>query len=239
VKQRTPFSLLVLCLTALVGSMSCAVPAQPGRVIERVDAAEVQRIVQYFGHVKTLSREALRREYAQQEAAFAHDRSDENRLRLAFLLGLPETDFSNPASALDLLQDYLNESEAHQGPFREIATLLYVYIQSNKQHAMYASLFTRLQEELRSTERQLMAQQQLSQKLQDELEAQRALAAALSKQLQEALSERERHVLAQQQLSKKLQDERKQVKKLQDQIERIKDIEKSLIEREQTGNKGT
>jgi hypothetical protein len=36
-----------------------------------------------------------------------------------------------------------------------------------------------------------------------------------------------------------LQDERKNVKRLQEQIERIKDIEKGLIEREQKDNKGT
>ncbi len=238
-KHHIPFPVLVLCLLALVCYMSCTVPAQPRRLVERVDATEVERFFQYFGHIKALPREALRREHIQQEAAFAHDRSDENRLRLALLLGLPETDFSNHAYALELLQEYLNEPEPHQAQFRDIAALLYTCIQSNKHNSMYASLFTQLQEELRSTERQLMAQQQLSKKLQDELEAQRALAYTLSKQLQEALSERERHSLAQQQLSKKLQDERKQVKKLQDQIERIKDIEKSLIEREQTGNKGT
>jgi hypothetical protein len=36
-----------------------------------------------------------------------------------------------------------------------------------------------------------------------------------------------------------LQDERRNVKRLQEQIERIKDIEKGLIEREQKDNKGT
>lgn len=238
-KHRIPFPVIVLCLLALVCYMSCTVPAQPRRVFERVDATEMERFFQYFGHISALPREALRREHRQQEAAFAHDRSDENRLRLAFLLGLPNTDFSNHAYALELLQEYLNEPEPHQAPFRELATLLSTCIQSHKQNMMYASLLTQLQAELRSTERQLVAQQQLSKKLQDELEAQKALAYTLNKQLQEALGERERHSLAQQQLSKKLQDEKKQVKKLQDQIERIKDIEKSLIEREQTGNKGT
>lgn len=238
-KQPTLFPVLVLCLVALAGYMSCTVPAQPMRGAESLPASELERLLQYFEYAKTLSREALRREYVQQEAAFAHDRRDANRLRLAFLLSLPDTDFRNHAYALELLQDYLHESALHPPPLREIAALLYAYLQSNAQNATYASLCTRWQEELRSAERLLLVQQQRSTKLQEELEAQRALATALSKQLQEALSDRERHVLAQQQLSKKLQDERKQVKKLQEQIERIKDIEKSLIEREQTSNKGT
>ncbi len=62
---------------------------------------------------------------------------------------------------------------------------------------------------------------------------------SLGKQLQEALSEKERQFATQQQLNKKLQDEKKNVKRLQDKIEKIKDIEKSLIEREQRDNKGT
>jgi hypothetical protein len=36
-----------------------------------------------------------------------------------------------------------------------------------------------------------------------------------------------------------LRDERRNVKRLEEQIEKIKDIEKSLIEREQKDNKGT
>ena len=132
-KHRTTFPVLVLCLVALVCYMSCTVPAQPRRVFERVDATEVERFFEYFGQIRALPREALRREHRQREAAFAHDRSDENRLRLALLLGLPETDFGNQAYALELLQEYLNEPEPHHTQFRDLATLLYTCIQSNKQ----------------------------------------------------------------------------------------------------------
>jgi hypothetical protein len=96
-----------------------------------------------------------------------------------------------------------------------------------------------LQEALRDQERQLGAQQQLNKKLQTDLEAQKSLAHSLSKQLQEALSDKERELIAQQQLSKKLQDEKRNVRRLQEKIEKIKDIEKSLIEKEHTNDKGT
>jgi predicted transcriptional regulator len=53
------------------------------------------------------------------------------------------------------------------------------------------------------------------------------------------LNEKERQFAVSRYLDKRLQDERRNVKRLQEQIERIKDIEKSLIEREQKDNKGT
>jgi hypothetical protein len=100
-------------------------------------------------------------------------------------------------------------------------------------------LIKQLQEALYDKERQLSAQQQLNKKLQTDLEAQKSLTHNLGKQLQEALSDIERQLLAQQQLSRKLQDERRNVRRLQEKIDKIKDIEKSLIEKEHTNDKGT
>ena len=61
----------------------------------------------------------------------------------------------------------------------------------------------------------------------------------ISKKLQEILNDKERQFAVSRYLDKRLQDERRNVKRLQEQIERIKDIEKSLLEREQKDNKGT
>jgi hypothetical protein len=239
VKHHTTLAVIVISLLALVCYMSCTVPAQPRMAFERVEDTAVDRFLSYFRRIRALPYDALQREHALQEAAFASDPSDENRLRLVLLLSLPDTNFGNNTSALKLLQDYLNTAEPQQGQFREIAALLYTYIHNNTQNSGSDARLKQLQEELSGTERQLAAEQQLSQKLQAELEAQKSLAHGLSKQLQEALSHRNRHMIVQQQLNRKLQDEKKHVKRLQEQIEKIKDIEKSLIERENTGNKGT
>ena len=101
------------------------------------------------------------------------------------------------------------------------------------------SLVCIISKEIAEKNHQFAEQQKIIKKLQDDLALQKALYSTINKQLQEALSEKERQLISKEQINKKLQDERKQVKKLQDQIERIKDIEKSLIEREHTGNKGT
>jgi hypothetical protein len=213
--------------------------AQPMRVFEPVGETEVERFFHYVGHLRALPREALQHEHTQQEAAFAHDHSAASRLRLALLLSLPDTSFTNTTQALQLLQDYLKEPEQQPAHLHELAALLFTCITNNKHTYIYESLVQQLQAELSGKEHQLMTQQQLNQKLRNDLEAQKALVHSLNKQLQEALSDRERRLVAQQQLNKKLQDEKKHVKRLQEQIEKIKDIEKSLIERENTDNKGT
>ena len=238
-EYHTTWPVIVLCLlTCLV---SCTVPAQPRAVLARVEETEMERFFQYFARLRALSREALQREYAQQEIAFVHSRSAVDRLRLALLLSLPDTNFENTTYALELLQEYLNEPTPSQAQFREIAVFLCTFIQNKKPDNVPSEplIAQQLQEALRDQERQLVAQQQLNKKLLIELEVQKSLAHNLSKQLQGALSDKERQLIAQEQLSKKLQDERRNVRRLQDKIEKIKDIEKSLIEKEHTNDKGT
>ena len=232
------WQVLVLCLLTCI--VSCTVPAQPRTVLAHVEESEMERFFQYFARIKALSREALQREYAQQASTFVHSRSAADRLRLALLLSVPDTDFANTTYALELLQEYLNEPAQNHTQLREIATFLLTFIPTPKPDEVPSEpLIKQLQEELHDKERQLIAQQQLNKKVQTELEAQKSLAHTLSKQLQEALSDKERELIAQQQLSRKLQDEKRNVRRLQEKIEKIKDIEKSLIEKEHTNDKGT
>ena len=238
-KPHTTAGVIATCLLVLVCCANCAVPAPPRTAPKRVEATEGERFFQYFASIRALPREALRQEYTRQEVAFAQSRSDEDRLRLALLLSLPETDFGNRLSALELLQTYLNEPEQPHTRSLDIAVFLVTFIHATKQNDAYASLAKRLQETLNDKERELASQQQINKKLRDESDTQRFLHNSLGKQLQEALSEKERQFATQQQLNKKLQDEKKNVKRLQEKIEQIKDIEKSLIEREQRDNKGT
>jgi hypothetical protein len=239
VKPHTVSGVIATCLLVLVWCANCAVPVPPSTVPERVEATEGEHFFQYFAYIRGLPREALRQEYARQEVAFAQSHSDEDRLRLALLLSLPETDFGNRLYALELLQAYLNEPEQPHTRSLDIAVFLMTFIHTENQNNAYESLAKRLQEALNEKERELASQQQLSKKLQDELDMQRSLHNSLGKQLQEALSDKEHQLAMQHQLNKKLQDERKNVKRLQDKIEKIKDIEKSLIEREQRDNRGT
>lgn len=236
---------LLLCLVLLGGAVPQATPGPAVAGLERAPAASAtpaERFFHYFHHVRTLSPDALRQERARQDRAFTEDRSPENRLRLALVLSLPGQE-SNRPYALDLLQRYLWAPEPASADFVDVAAFLVTFIQDTAPPPPPPPLadpqLKHLQTELQEKERLLAAQQQRIKKLQEELDAQRSIQATLSKQVQDTLRGKERQQTMVQQLNKKLQDERRNVKRLQDKIEKIKDIEKSLMDRERTDNKGT
>jgi hypothetical protein len=239
VKSLITSGVIATCLCAIMYCVSCAVPAPPVRTVERDAATEIGRFFQYFVSLRSLSREALSREYARQEAAFAQSHSAEDRLRLILLLSLPDTDFGNRLYALELLQAYLNEPEPHPTGLMDVAVFLMTFMENKTYRSAYESRIHDLKKDLAEKEHQLVEQQQTIKKLQEDLGAQRTLHNNISRRLQEILNEKERQFAVSRYLDKRLQDERRNVKRLQEQIERIKDIEKSLIEREQKDNKGT
>jgi hypothetical protein len=239
VKSRITSGVIATCACAIMYCVSCAVPASPGRTIERAEATEIERFFQYFVYLRSLPVEGLSREYARQEVAFAQSHSAEDRLRLVLLLSLPETDFGNRLYAFELLQAYLNESEPRPTGFMDIAVFLVTFMENKTYLSAYKSRVYNLKKEIAEKDHQFVEQQQIIKKLQDDLAMQKILYSNLNKQLQEALSEKERQLVSKEQINKKLQDERRNVKRLQEKIEKIKDIEKSLMEKEHMDNKGT
>ena len=238
-KSLITSGVIVTCLCAIMYCMSCAVPASSMRTGEGAAAGEMERFFQYFVSLRALPREALSHEYARQEAAFAQSHSAEDRLRLVLLLSLPDTEFGDHLRALELLQAYLNEPEPHPTGSMDIAVFLMTFMENKTYRSAYESRISDLKKDLAEKEQQLAEQQQTSKKLQDDLGAQKILYNNTNKKLQEILNEKERQFAVSRYLDKRLQDEKRNVKKLQEQIERIKDIEKGLIEREQKDNKGT
>ena len=230
---------IAICLCAIMYCVSCAVPAPLVRAVERSEATEIERFFQYFVSLKALPLDALSHEYARQEAAFAQSHSAEDRLRLVLLLSLPNTDFGNRRYALELLQAYLDEPASPSTGLMDVAIFLMTFMENKPYLSAYESRIHNLKKDLAEKEHQLVDQQQTVKKLQEDLGAQRVLHTNISRKLQEILSEKERQFAVSRYLDKRLQDERRNVKRLQEQIERIKDIEKSLIEREQKDNKGT
>jgi hypothetical protein len=189
--------------------------------------------------LRALPPEALNREYARQEAAFAQSHSAEDRLRLVLLLSLPDTDFENRLYARELLQSYLNAPEPHPQGLTDVAVFFMTFMENKTSLSAYKSRIHNLRKDLAEKEHQLVEQQQTIKKLQEDLGVQRALHSNISRKLQETLSEKEQQFAVSRNLDRKLRDERRNVKRLEEQIEKIKDIEKSLIEREQKDNKGT
>jgi DNA repair exonuclease SbcCD ATPase subunit len=239
VKSPLTSGVIATCVCAIMYCVSCAAPAASVHAIERPEATAIEQFFQYFVSLKALPPDVLDREYAQREAAFAQSHSAEDRLRLALLLSLPHTDFENRRYALELLQAYINEPEPQPTGWMDVAVFLMTFMENKPYLDTYESRIYNLKKELAEKEHQLEEQQQTIKKLQEELGAQRTLYSNTSKKLQEILNEKERQFEVSRYLDKRLQDERRNVKRLQEQIEKIKDIEKSLIEREQKDNKGT
>jgi hypothetical protein len=202
-------------------------------------ATDIERFFQYFVSLRSLPPEALNREYVRQETAFAQSHSAEDRLRLVLLLSLPDTDFGNRLYALELLQAYLNEPEPHPTGLADVAAFFMAFMENKTSLSGYKSRIHDLKKDLAEKEHQLAEQQQIIKKLQEDLVSQRVLHSNISKKLQETLNEKEQQFAVSRNLDRKLRDERRNVKRLEEQIERIKDIEKSLIERDQKDNKGT
>ena len=238
-KSLITSGVMATCLCVIMYCVSCAVPVPPVRAVEHADSTDMERFFRYFVFLRVLPLDVLSSEYARQEAAFAQSHSAEDRLRLVLLLSLPDTDFGNRPYALELLQAYLNESDSQPTGLMDVAVFLMTFMENKLHHSAYESRIHNLKKDLAEKEHQLMEQQQISKKLQEDLVAQRLLNNSINKRLQEILNEKERQFAVSRYLDKRLQDEIKNVKRLQEQIERIKDIEKGLIEREQKDNKGT
>ena len=238
-KSLTTAGVIATCLCAIMYCVSCAVPAPPVRAVEHTETTEIERFFRYFVFLRSLPLDVLSSEYARQEAIFAQSHSVENRLRLVLLLSLPDTDFGNRRYALELLRAYLDEPEPHPTGLMDVAVFLMTFMENKTYRSTYQLRIHNLKKDLAEKEHQLAEQQEIIKKLQDDLGSQKVLYNNISKKLQETLNEKENQFALSRYLDKRLQDERRNVKRLQEQIERIKDIEKSLIEREQKDNKGT
>jgi DNA repair exonuclease SbcCD ATPase subunit len=239
VKSLITSGVIATCVCVIMSCVSCAVPTPAVRTVQPIEAPAIECFFQYFVSLRALPPEALNREYARQETAFAQSHSAEDRLRLVLLLSLPDTAFENRPYALELLQAYLNESEPHLTGLTDVAGFFMTFMENKTSLSTYKSRIHDLKRGLAEKEHQLAEQQQTIKKLQADLESQRIIHSNISKKLQETLNEKENQFAISRNLDRRLRDERRNVKRLEEQIERIKDIEKSLIERDQKDNKGT
>ena len=159
---------ITTCMCAIMYCVSCAVPAPSVRAVERAEATEIERFFQYFVLLRSLPPGTLSREYARQEAAFAQSHSAEDRLRLVLLLSLPDTDFGNRLYALELLQAYLNEPGPHPTGLMDVAVFLMTFMENKTYRSTYELRIHNLKKDLAEKEHQLVEQQQIIKKLQDE-----------------------------------------------------------------------
>jgi len=151
------------CASALA---ACAVSIR-----ENHESRQVTELIGYTQKVAALRAEEQRRELNASNQIFSKDRRAYSRVRLALLLALPGTTFSDDTRAASLLEPLAGDSEP--GPMQEFAGLL------------YAQISERLREQRRSAQ------------LKEQLEAMKAIernAAQLKEQL-DAMRAIERKIL--------------------------------------------
>ena len=86
--------------------------------------AEVAALLAYYQDLQAMPQEELRREYQNASQAFARERSELARLRLALLLCVPGTNWSDDARLLALLDGADSRKAPAASPRRHLVVLL-------------------------------------------------------------------------------------------------------------------
>jgi hypothetical protein len=92
-------------------------------------SSDAENLLSYFSHLRKLSGPELAREHDSARQAFSTGRSEYNRVRLAMVVALPNTPFSDESRALDLLEPL---AKSHDPQLSGLAYLLASQIQERK-----------------------------------------------------------------------------------------------------------
>ena len=161
---------------------TCALTTSP-----QSQAAELERLLQYFVYIRALPPQTVQRERAQQMQVLAQQKSAESRLKVALLLSLPSASPQDKARGLELLREYLRAEQITPNPVRDLAYMLLTLLTDRAEPDLVPA------------------------------------------------GKKRRGVRCEEQL----QVEYKSVQKLRKQIEELKNLEKTLLERDGTTQKGT
>lgn len=147
---------------------------------------ETERLLLYHDYLRKLDPAQLAAEYARTREEFARTQADGDRLRLALVLGLPQTSVFNPAQAQALLEPLLARGATRNTQLFPLARLVHdVLGEQRRLDGQLSTANQRLRDERRRAE---SAEQLLSTDLQNALQKLReeqSRAVALEKKLQE------------------------------------------------------
>lgn len=116
-------------------------------------ASDTESLLLYYQHVRNLSGSDASREHEAAWQAYARARTDFNRVRLALILSLPGTAFTDDARALGLLDTVAK----HQGGrLRGLAVVLRTHLQEQQRLAANAHGLQQKLDALKSLERNMI-----------------------------------------------------------------------------------
>lgn len=118
--------------------------------------SDVDEALRYSQRIKKLTPAELTKEYEQVSQAFARSKSDLGRVRLALLLSLPNTSFSDDGVALNLLKEWLKESKPPYTGLRAFGFFLSGTLEEKREADKRADALQKKLDALKSMEKNLM-----------------------------------------------------------------------------------
>jgi len=110
---------------AVPAPASAAVAAPAPGVNHVKENSEVSALLAYYQQLLELPADELRREYLGTSQAFARERSELSRLRLALLMSVPGTAWRDDARLLALLEGSASNKSPPDSPRRQFVVLLH------------------------------------------------------------------------------------------------------------------
>ena len=127
---------------------------EPAPTIEmQRPVSDVESLLLYYRHIGRLKENQLGRELEIARAAYARESSDFNRVRLAMVLGLPNTSLNDNTRALELLEPVVNNQT---GDFSALASLLSMQLKERTRLDANAQDLQKKLDALKSLERSMM-----------------------------------------------------------------------------------
>jgi hypothetical protein len=145
---------LIGCLALLAGctTLPDVMTQEPVPTAER-PISNVESLLLYYRHIGKLKENQLSREHEISRRAYARERSDFNRVRLAMLLGLPNSALSDNARALELLDSVAKNGS---GEFSALAALLAAQLHERRRLDASVQDLQQKLDALKSLERSMM-----------------------------------------------------------------------------------
>jgi predicted ribosome quality control (RQC) complex YloA/Tae2 family protein len=223
----------ITILTVLLHAGACAPlepaapqqapPPRPAPVIQAKNS-EAELLAAYFESTRAQSKDEYKNELASAQRRLAATPTPALRTQLALLLSAPHAESREFGQALKLLDEVIKDTQT-SASVKNFAAMLQSYVAASaRQEENVASLSQRVKEERKRADQAQAKQDGSTQALEQKLKEEQ-------KKSEIALAKQEDNI---QQLSAKLRDEQKRADDLQQKLDAIMKIEKSLIERQQT-----
>jgi len=152
----------ILILAGCTNLPGAASPPPSGAPLTREgrESRQVLDLIAYTQKVASLQAEEQQRELNASSQIFSKDRGAYGRVRLALLLSLPGTAFSDDARAIGLLEPVASAETAASSPMQQFAGLLYAQITERLREQRRATQFKEQLDALKDVERKIMEREQ-------------------------------------------------------------------------------